>query len=225
MAKKSAILEKSISQYGLIISKLPSIERKGASTPYTSMNGNMYSMMRNDGALGIRLSKEDRDYFMEKYQAIPFENYGSMIKEYVEVPANVLLDTDTMIHFMKLSYEYAKTLKHKATKKPEKKSTSIQDKKVTDLAEEKYKNGQIKANIQGTILTIYFEDGTIKAQGRIENHKMFGKWLFNKKSGSLWQTGNFKDDVKNGEFIRYDSKGEVAYHVEFSNGKVIKKFV
>jgi antitoxin component YwqK of YwqJK toxin-antitoxin module len=155
-----------------------------------------------------------------------------MIKEYVEVPKTLLFDTDTMIHYLNLSHEYAKTLKPKPTKKTTpkktsdtKESSSKEEKKVTHLVGQHYKNGQIKSNIKDDILTNYFEDGSIKAQGKIMNEKMNGTWIFNKKGGTLQQIGNFKDDVKNGEWIRYDSKGEIAYHVEFLNGKSVKKYV
>ncbi len=227
MAKESAIPEKLLAQYDLIISRIPGMERKGINLPYTSMNGNMYSMMRKDGVLGIRLSIEDRRVFMEKFQTVPFENYGSIIKEYVEVPSSVLMDTDTMTYYMSLSHEYAKTLKSKPTKKAkaQMQTTATQEKKVTHLLGEKYKNGQIKANLQGDILTNYFEDGTIKAQGQIINEQMNGKWIFNKKGASLMQIGNFKNDIKHGEWTRYDSKGKITYHVEFLNGKIIKKYV
>lgn len=225
MPKQSTIPEESIAQYKLIVSKIPEMEQKGKSLPYTSMNGNMYSMMRKDGALGIRLSAEDRKTFMEKYQAVPFENYGSPIKEYVEVPAHLLMDTDTMVEYMKKSHAYAKTLKPKPTTKAKKKPAAKESKKVTHLVGKTYKNGQVQSTLQDDLLTFYFVDGAIKAQGKIINEKMNGKWIFNKKGGSLMQIGHFKEDVKNGEWIRYDSKGEIAYHVEFSNGKIVKKFV
>lgn len=225
MPKKSTIPKELIAQYDLIISEIPEMERKGANLPYTSMNGNMYSMMRKDGALGIRLSADDRKAFMEKYQTVPFENYGSLIKEYVEVPANVLVDTQAMVYYMKRSHAYAKTLKPKPTTKTKTNPTTKETKKVTHLVGKTYKNGQVQSTIQGDLLTIYFVDGTIKAQGKIRQEKMNGKWIFNRKGGDLMQIGHFEDDIKNGEWIRYDSKGEIAYHVEFSDGKIVKKFV
>lgn len=217
MANKSQVPKALLSQYDLIISKITDIRRRGLSMPYTSINGNMYSVMRKDGALGIRLSPEDRKAFIEKYRTAPFENYGATMNEYVEVPENVLMDTDTMVYYMKLSHEYAKTLKPKPT--------SAKDKKVTHSIGEKYKNGQLKSTIEDDIFTSYFQDGTVKAQGKVIDEQMNGKWIFNKKGGTLWQIGNFKDNIKNGEWIRYDSKGEIVYHVEFSNGQIVKKYV
>lgn len=228
MKKKMKIPKNKLAQYDLVVSKVPGMERKGGvSLPYTSMKGNMYTMMRKDGVLGIRLGKNDREDFIEALNTVPFENYGSQIREYVEVPDSILMDTELMLKYMKMSHEYAKTLKPKATKKSaknEKKDKGkTEENKATDLVGETYRNGQVKSDIKGDILTHYFVDGTIKAQGRIVKEKMDGKWIFNKKDGSLWQIGNFKEDIKDGEWIRYDSKGEIAYHVEFKDGKIIKK--
>ena len=158
-----------------------------------------------------------------------FENYGSMIKEYVEVPEEVLMDKAVIIEYMKKSHEYAKTLKPKPTKKVSKSPASSDDnasaKKVTHDVGKTYKNGQLKSEIKGDQLINYYEDGSIKAQGRINNERMEGKWIFNRKGGQLWQIGHFNKDVKNGEWIRYDSKGKVAYHVVFEKDKVVEKIV
>lgn len=81
----------------------------------------------------------------------------------------------------------------------------------------------MKSEIVGDQLINYYEDGSIRAQGKIANEKMEGKWIFNRKGGQLWQIGHFHADVKNGEWIRYDSKDAIAYHVFFKNGKVIEK--
>lgn len=227
MGNANRIPAAALKQYNLLVSKIPGMERKGKGSPYTSMNGNMYTMMRKDGALGIRLSKEDREIFMEKFDAVPFENYGSMIKEYVEVPESVLMDTKIMVEYIIKSHEYAKTLKPKSTKKAAQSASKSKrkavTKKVTQYVGETYKNGQPKAEIKDDFLIFYFEDGTTKAQGKIRDEKMEGKWIFYKKGGQLWQIAHFYADTKDGELIRYDSKGEIAYHVVFKKGKVVEK--
>lgn len=107
---------------------------------------------------------------------------------------------------------------------PEKSLASTKStKKVTHEVGKQYKNGQLKSEIVGDQLINYFEDGSVKAQGMIKNEKMEGKWIFNKKGGQLWQIGSFQADIKNGEWIRYDSKGDIAYHVVFDDGKIVKK--
>ena len=74
-------------------------------------------------------------------------------------------------------------------------------------------------------LTYYFQTGAIKAKGESIDGVMEGKWIFNRESGQLWQTGNFKNNKKHGEWIRYDKKGEKEYHVNFSNGKQVEKLL
>lgn len=85
-----------------------------------------------------------------------------------------------------------------------------------------YKNGQLKEEIIEGIRIVYFEDGTIKAKGSY-NGKMNGQWLFYKKTGSLWQVGNLKDDIKDGSWIRYNDDGSVEKEMFFEAGKEIKK--
>lgn len=220
MAKKVELPEKQIKQFDLIVSMIPEIERKGKGSPYTSINGNMYTMMRKDGVLGIRLSKDERAKFMETHGSEPFENYGSMIKEYVTVPEKVLMDTELMVEYLKMSHEYTKTLPKKATKSKKK---EIVKKKVTYEIGQTYRNGQIKSELIGDQLINYFEDGSIKSKGQVIDEMMEGKWIFNRKGGQLLQTGIYSRDIKNGEWIRYDSKGEITYHVVFKNGKVTEK--
>ena len=222
MDKNTVIYDKSLAQYELIVSEISGMERKGKSSPYTSMNGNMYTMMRKDGALGIRLSEEDRKTFMETYGATSFENYGSMIKEYVEVPYKVLMNKKVILEYMNKCYEYAKTLKPKSTKTVTKNTEKAVAKKVTHDIGKTYKNGQLKSEIKEDQLINYYEDGSIKAKGKVSEEKMEGKWIFNRKGGQLWQIGHFHEDVKNGEWIRYDTKGEIVYHVIFKDGKVVK---
>jgi len=115
--KKVEIPEKQLNQYDYIISLVPEMVRRGVSMPYTSMNGNMYTILRKDGALGLRLSKEQGIMFMATHDAVIFENYGAKMKEYVEVPDQVLMDTEVMVTYLSMSHAYAKTLKPKPTKR------------------------------------------------------------------------------------------------------------
>ena len=85
--------------------------------PYTSMNGNMYSFVAKEGYVAIRLSEEDKQEFMDKYNAGPAISYGATMRGYVHVPDKVLKKTDELSSYMKKSHEFAKTLKPKPTKK------------------------------------------------------------------------------------------------------------
>jgi TfoX/Sxy family transcriptional regulator of competence genes len=103
--------------YEKLVATNPSIERKGDTMPYTSLNGNMFSLLGKDGSLGFRLSKADREEFLAKYKSKLMEQYGAVMKEYVLIPDQVLNSAKDLKKYFDLSYAYAKTLKPKATSK------------------------------------------------------------------------------------------------------------
>jgi hypothetical protein len=106
-----------IDLYDQLIATNPKIERKGKSMPYTSLNGHMYTYLSKSGSLGIRLPKEERKDFLEKYNTSLYESHGAIMKEYVTVPDELLKNTEEVKKYLELSYEYVKTLKPKPTKK------------------------------------------------------------------------------------------------------------
>jgi len=67
--------------------------------------------------LAIRLPEEERERFMKKYKTTLFEAYGTVMKEYVAVPDQLLPNTKELKKYLDLSYAYAKTLKSKPTTK------------------------------------------------------------------------------------------------------------
>ncbi|WP_426669908.1 hypothetical protein ACPPVU_01440 [Mucilaginibacter sp. McL0603] len=89
--------------------------------PYTSLNGNMYSYLSKGGFLALRLGKDDREAFLEKYKTSLVYAYGIIQKEYVTVPDSLLQNIDEMKYFFDLSYQYASSLKLKPTTKGKKK--------------------------------------------------------------------------------------------------------
>jgi len=108
--------------YEKIIASNPAIERKGDTIPYTSLNGNMFSLLGKDGSLGFRLSKDDRENFLKKYPSAVLVQYGAVMKEYVKIPDVLLGKTKELKKYFDLSYEYAKTLKPKPATKAKRKS-------------------------------------------------------------------------------------------------------
>jgi antitoxin component YwqK of YwqJK toxin-antitoxin module len=86
-----------------------------------------------------------------------------------------------------------------------------------------YSNGQVAYIIEGDILTYFYKSGKIKAQGVSINGIMQGEWRFYRETGQLMQIGNFRDNQKQGGWIRYDSDDRIEYHEHFDNGKIIKK--
>lgn len=113
---KSEATEETLKLYADLLQTV-GLEQNGKNMPYTSMNGNMYSFVAKEGYVGIRLSKEDFDDFIEKYNAKQAISYGSKMHEYVHVPSDLLCRTEELSAYMKRSHAYAKTLKPKPTKK------------------------------------------------------------------------------------------------------------
>ena len=103
--------------YERLVATNPSVERKGAAMPYTSMNGHMFSFLTTAGKLALRLPTEARDAFLKKYKSKRCEQHGSVLEEYVEVPDTLLKRTQELKKFFDLSYAYAGSLKPKATKR------------------------------------------------------------------------------------------------------------
>jgi hypothetical protein len=109
-ADKLALYEKLVGTY-------PGIERKGATHPYTSVSGHMFSCLHPPGSLAVRLPEEEREKFLKRYKTTLFESYGAVQKEYVTVPDSLLAKTEELQKYFALGFEYARSLKPKPTKK------------------------------------------------------------------------------------------------------------
>jgi hypothetical protein len=57
-----AIPPERLASYERAVATLPGVERKGATVPYTSVNGNMFSYLGPTGTLALRLSSADRKH-------------------------------------------------------------------------------------------------------------------------------------------------------------------
>lgn len=99
--------------YDLLIASNPAIERKGATLPYTSVNGNMFTFLSIVGELSIRLSETDREVFIKKYKSKPSIQHGVVMKEYVLVPEALFNKTKELIPWFNKSFEYVSVLKSK----------------------------------------------------------------------------------------------------------------
>jgi TfoX/Sxy family transcriptional regulator of competence genes len=116
--KKSPIPAEKVELFEKLLATIPEIELKGADNPYTSVNGNMFSLLLTpEGRMALRLPEDEREAFLKKYKTKLYEAYGTVMKEYVAVPDALLQKTRELEKYLKLSYAYAKTLKPKATKK------------------------------------------------------------------------------------------------------------
>jgi TfoX/Sxy family transcriptional regulator of competence genes len=104
--------------YEKLVATNPSVERKGATVPYTSLNGHMFSYLSKEGNLALKLPAGEREAFLKKYKTKLCQAYGVVQPEYVEVPDSLLASTRELKKFFDRSYEYVASLKPKpATKK------------------------------------------------------------------------------------------------------------
>ena len=106
-----------VAAYDRLVADVPDVERKGASMPYTAVNGNMFSYLDASGAMALRLAATDRAAFIERFGTRLHDAYGIVQKEYVTVPAAVLDDTDLLLPWFRASHAYARTLKPKPSRR------------------------------------------------------------------------------------------------------------
>ncbi|MEM8972272.1 MAG: hypothetical protein AAGD43_09460 [Pseudomonadota bacterium] len=86
---------------------------KGKANPYTSMNGNMYSFLDNQGRVCLRMAEADREAFSDLFGTGPVQQYGATMKGYVSIPTSFLANTDVLAKAFACSLRYTQTLKKK----------------------------------------------------------------------------------------------------------------
>jgi hypothetical protein len=106
-----------LEQYDRLIATQPGVERKGATIPYTSVNGHMFSYLSASGTLALRLPPAERADFLERYSTTLHEAYGIVQKEYVTVPDGLLADVAQLGPYFVASYAYVAALKPKPTRR------------------------------------------------------------------------------------------------------------
>jgi hypothetical protein len=79
--------------YEKLVATNPKVARKSATMPYTSLNGHMFSLLTKEGWLALRLPSDVREAFLKKYKTKLCVQYGTVMKEYVEVPDALLKRT------------------------------------------------------------------------------------------------------------------------------------
>ena len=115
--KTTSIPLEKLAAYEKLVATNPEIKLKGDANPYTSHNGNMFTILSSDGVLSFRLPEKERNEFIKKYDSKLRVAYGIILKEYVVVPDTLLKKPKDLKKYFDMSYEYVKTLKPKSTKK------------------------------------------------------------------------------------------------------------
>ena len=108
--------EEAKARYVELVATIHEAQLKGAKMPYTSMNGNMYSYLGENG-VGLRLPADVREEFLTKYRTTLYHAYGIVQKEYVTVPDKLLKNTKELQKYFAMSYQYVQSLKPKSSTK------------------------------------------------------------------------------------------------------------
>jgi len=111
----STIPPETLALYEQLVATAPGVQRKGANVPYTSLNGNMFSYLDQQGQLALRLPPEARAAFLARYPTGPVKPYGVVQPEYVYVPSDLLAETEELQPYFAQSVAYAQSLKPKPT--------------------------------------------------------------------------------------------------------------
>lgn len=109
-----------VALYNKMVASNPDAVLKGATIPYTSHNGHMYSFVTKEDIVGLRLPADERPKFLDKYKTKLVEQYGIVQKEYVVVPDGLLKKTAELVPYFEMSYKYVNSLKPKPTTKSKK---------------------------------------------------------------------------------------------------------
>ncbi|HEV8082609.1 MAG TPA: hypothetical protein VGP55_05375 [Chitinophagaceae bacterium] len=94
--------------YDKLIKTSNGIEQKGASLPYASINGHMFSFLDKAGSLGLRLPEDARKDFLKKYDTTSCEAHGTVLKEYVLVPEKLFENTKELKKYFDISIKSIK---------------------------------------------------------------------------------------------------------------------
>ena len=113
----SAIPAAKLALYEKLIATDPSLERKGATIPYTSANGKMFTYLSPSGDLRLRLPPEERDSFMKRYKTKVVVQHGVIMKDFVAVPPGLLARTAELKKYLPISRAFAEQLGPKKTKR------------------------------------------------------------------------------------------------------------
>ena len=107
----------SLKLYDKLVATNAAVQRKGATVPYTSVNGHMFSYLGKTGELALRLPADALGPFLKKYKTTHCQLYGVVQKEYAMVPDKLLRKTSELKKYFDISFAYVSSLKSKPTKK------------------------------------------------------------------------------------------------------------
>jgi len=113
---KSSIPSETLALYEKLVATNSDVERKGATVPYTSANGTMFSFLTAQGSLALRLPPDQLEPFFKKYNTTHPVAYGKVMKDWAAVPSSLLANTKELKKYFDLSHQHAAKKKSKSVK-------------------------------------------------------------------------------------------------------------
>ncbi|MFK8039471.1 MAG: hypothetical protein AB8B74_14355 [Crocinitomicaceae bacterium] len=105
--------EERLKLYDRLVAKCDRFARKGKTMPYTSANGYMFSLLNKDAELGIRFSKSVQASYIKSLNSSIYKSYNAVMKGYVLIPDEMLVDEKKLVELLNESYDYVMTLEPK----------------------------------------------------------------------------------------------------------------
>lgn len=106
-----------LARYEELVAAHGDVTLKGATMPYTSLNGHMFSFIDASGTVALRLPSDQRERFLELYESTLAEQYGRQMQEFVVVPAELLDRADELAEWFERSHEWVGSLDPNPTKR------------------------------------------------------------------------------------------------------------
>ena len=122
MAKKKSAEPESpnLTAFKALLDGTEGVELKGAKSKYSSVNGNMFCFITQEGKLALRLSKEDQEKFLSEHRDSLCIQYGAVMRGYVEVPESIMQNKRRLRALFQKCCENAFALPPKATTRKKK---------------------------------------------------------------------------------------------------------
>ena len=77
----------------------------------------MVSFLSSEGVMALRLSDELGEQFLAKYESGPVMQYGSVMRGYVSIPAELLAAPGDLVPWFDRAWEWIGSLPPKSTRK------------------------------------------------------------------------------------------------------------
>ena len=100
-----------LARHEALVASHEGIAVKGKANRYTALNGNMFSFLDKSGALCLRIGKEARAALPADQVSEPVVQYGSVMRDYVEVSEAAASDAQVLERLFALSLDHARGLK------------------------------------------------------------------------------------------------------------------